>query len=134
MARIWAITPSTVSPRITSYNVCYTKLLRKYLYTDIPFFIGLSNGRAYGMLFDNTFRSYFEMASESDDYYYFYANGGPLSYYFFNGPKIADVLKRRITSYNVCYTKLLRISSALTKARIFGSVFKFSTNWFAPPC
>jgi alpha-glucosidase len=71
----------------------YTKNT-KYLYTAIPFFVGLKQGRAYGIMFDNTYRSYFEMASEDDRYFYFYANGGPLSYYFFNGPKIADVLAR----------------------------------------
>jgi alpha-glucosidase len=66
----------------------------KYLYTSIPFFLGLNEGKAYGLMFDNTHRSYYEMASESEDYYYFYANGGPLSYYFFNGPRIQSVLKR----------------------------------------
>jgi alpha-glucosidase len=66
----------------------------KYLYTTIPFFIGLRNGQAYGILFDNTYRSYYEMASEAQDYYYFYANGGPLSYYFILGPDISDVLQR----------------------------------------
>ncbi|WP_053096255.1 glycoside hydrolase family 31 protein [Frateuria defendens] len=66
----------------------------KYLYTTIPFFLGLRNGQAYGILFDNTFRSYYEMASEAKDYYYFYANGGPLSYYFIAGPRIPDVLQR----------------------------------------
>jgi alpha-glucosidase len=64
----------------------------KYLYTSIPFFIGLKDKKAYGIFFDNTFRSYFEMASESDEYYYFYANGGKLTYYFTYGPKIGDVI------------------------------------------
>jgi alpha-glucosidase len=64
----------------------------KYVYTSIPFFIGLKEKKAYGILFDNSYRSYYEMASESDDYYYFYANGGPLTYYFMNGPEISDVL------------------------------------------
>lgn len=64
----------------------------KYVYTSIPFFIGLKDKKAYGILFDNSYRSYYEMASESDDYYYFYANGGPLTYYFMNGPEISDVL------------------------------------------
>ncbi|WP_445505892.1 TIM-barrel domain-containing protein [Niallia sp. 03190] len=64
----------------------------KYVYTAVPFFIGLNNGKAYGILFDNTYRSYYEMASESDNYYYFYANGGPLSYYFMYGPDIQHVL------------------------------------------
>ncbi|WP_034763145.1 glycoside hydrolase family 31 protein [Rossellomorea vietnamensis] len=64
----------------------------KYIYTSIPFFMGLKNEKAYGIMFDNSYRSYYEMASESDDYYYFYANGGPLTYYFMYGPDISDVL------------------------------------------
>lgn len=64
----------------------------KYLYTAIPFFLGLKDKKAYGIFFDNTYRSYFEMASESDDYYYFYANGGELTYYFIYGPQIKDVI------------------------------------------
>lgn len=64
----------------------------KYLYTTIPFFVGLKDKKAYGIFFDNTHRSYYEMASESDDYYYFYANGGKLTYYFTYGPQISDVI------------------------------------------
>ncbi|ALC80278.1 MULTISPECIES: glycoside hydrolase family 31 protein [Bacillus] len=66
----------------------------KYLYTSIPFFMGLKDKKAYGILFDNSHRSYYEMASESDDYYYFYANGGPLTYYFMYGPEISNVIDR----------------------------------------
>jgi len=66
----------------------------KYLYTSIPFFLGLKNKKAYGIFFDNTYRSYYEMASENDDYYYFYANGGKLTYYFINGPEIGDVIDK----------------------------------------
>lgn len=66
----------------------------KYLYTSIPFFIGLKDKKAYGIFFDNTYRSYYEMASEKDDYYYFYANGGTLTYYFINGPEIGDVINK----------------------------------------
>lgn len=66
----------------------------KYIYTAIPFFIGLKNQKAYGIFFDNTHRSYYEMASESDDFYYFYANGGKLTYYFAYGPEVGDVIDR----------------------------------------
>ncbi|MBC2582230.1 glycoside hydrolase family 31 protein [Clostridium sp. DJ247] len=66
----------------------------KYLYTTIPFFIGLKDKKAYGIFFDNTYRSYYEMASESDDYYYFYANGGKLTYYFVYGPEIEHVIDK----------------------------------------
>lgn len=66
----------------------------KYIYASIPFFTGLKNNKAYGIFFDNTHHSHFEMANEADDYYYFYAQGGELNYYFINGPKMGDVLKR----------------------------------------
>ncbi|WP_246014435.1 glycoside hydrolase family 31 protein [Paenibacillus rhizophilus] len=66
----------------------------RYLYTSIPFFIGLKHQNAYGLFFDNSYRSYYNMANESDDYYYFYANGGKLTYYFINGPEIKDVIDR----------------------------------------
>ena len=66
----------------------------KYIYTSIPFFTGLKSSGAYGIFFDNTHHSMWEMASESPDYYYFYANGGELNYYFINGPKMGDVLDR----------------------------------------
>lgn len=66
----------------------------KYVYTTIPFFLGLKDKKAYGIFFDNTYRSYYEMASESDDYYYFYANGGKLTYYFIYGPQTSDVINK----------------------------------------
>ncbi|BCG57173.1 glycoside hydrolase family 31 protein [Paenibacillus sp. URB8-2] len=66
----------------------------KYIYQSVPFFIGLKDKKAYGILFDNTYRTYYNFAKESDDYYYFYADGGKLTYYFFNGPQIKDVVDR----------------------------------------
>ncbi|WP_332696676.1 glycoside hydrolase family 31 protein [Halalkalibacter lacteus] len=66
----------------------------KYIYVSIPFFMGLKDKKAYGIFFDNTHRSYYEMASESDDYYYFYADGGQLNYYFIYGPEISDVVSQ----------------------------------------
>ncbi|WP_100406149.1 glycoside hydrolase family 31 protein [Bacillus solitudinis] len=72
-------------------NYAYSKE-SKYVYVSIPFFMGLKDEKAYGIFFDNTHRSYYEMASESDDYYYFYADGGQLNYYFIYGPEISDVV------------------------------------------
>jgi alpha-glucosidase len=56
------------------------------LYKTIPFFIGLRAGRAYGLFFDNTWRSVFDFGKESPDYFSFGAEGGELNYYFFPGP------------------------------------------------
>ena len=56
------------------------------LYKSIPFFMGLRNGEAYGIFFDNTYRSTFDFGKESPDYFSFGAEGGELNYYFFFGP------------------------------------------------
>ncbi|HME12409.1 MAG TPA: glycoside hydrolase family 31 protein [Candidatus Acidoferrum sp.] len=56
------------------------------LYKTIPFFIGLRAGKAYGVFFDNTWRSSFDFGKESPDYFSFGAEGGELNYYFFAGP------------------------------------------------
>ncbi|PYU95669.1 MAG: alpha-glucosidase [Acidobacteria bacterium] len=64
------------------------------LYETIPFFIGLRHGRAYGIFFDNTWRSSFDMGAESPQYYSFGAEGGDINYYFFYGPDPKKVLGR----------------------------------------
>jgi len=64
------------------------------LYQSHPFFIGLRNGKAYGIFFDNTYRSSFDMGKESPDYYSFGAEGGELNYYFFYGPSMKKVIER----------------------------------------
>ncbi|MFZ0635137.1 MAG: TIM-barrel domain-containing protein [Candidatus Acidiferrales bacterium] len=62
------------------------------LYKTIPFFIGLRNGAAYGVFFDNTYRSSFDFGKESNDYYSFGAEGGELNYYLLAGPEPKTVL------------------------------------------
>lgn len=64
------------------------------LYQDVPFFIALRDGRAYGLFFDNTWRSSFDMGAGSADRYSFGADGGDLNYYFFYGPDPKKVLER----------------------------------------
>ena len=62
------------------------------LYKTIPFFIGLRNGIAYGLFFDNTYRSIFDFGKESRDYFSFGAEGGELNYYFFAGPEPKKII------------------------------------------
>jgi len=64
------------------------------LYETVPFFMGLRRGKAYGIFFDNTYRSSFDLGTESPDYYSFGAEGGELNYYFFYGPDPKQVLSR----------------------------------------
>lgn len=63
------------------------------LYKAIPFYIGLHSGKAYGLYFDNTFRSYFDFAHERRNVTSFWADGGEMNYYFFYGPEISQVVK-----------------------------------------
>ena len=63
------------------------------LYKTIPFFIGLRKGAAYGLFFDNTYRSSFDFGKESPDYLSFGAEGGELNYYFFAGPEPKKVIE-----------------------------------------
>ncbi|MBZ5561265.1 MAG: glycoside hydrolase family 31 protein [Acidobacteriia bacterium] len=64
------------------------------LYQSVPFFIGLREGRAYGLFFDNTYRSSFDMGAEDRDLYSFGAEGGEMNYYFFAGPTPKQVVSR----------------------------------------
>lgn len=62
------------------------------LYVSIPFFIGIREHKAYGIFFDNTCRSYFNMGASNRRFYWFGAEQGELDYYFFYGPGIARVI------------------------------------------
>lgn len=63
------------------------------IYKTIPFFMGLEKGRAYGVFFDNTYRSSFDFGKESRDYFSFGAEGGELNYYFIAGPEPKKVVE-----------------------------------------
>ena len=64
------------------------------LYQSIPFFIGLRDGDAYGIFFDNTYRTFFDMGASYEDRYLFGSYGGEMNYYFFYGPSIKKVIER----------------------------------------
>jgi alpha-glucosidase len=64
------------------------------IYQTIPFYLGLQNGAAYGIFFDNSYRSYFDFGRSSQQRAWFGAEGGEMNYYFFNGPSIKKILSR----------------------------------------
>jgi len=64
------------------------------LYKTIPFYIGVTGGDAYGIFFDNTFKTFFDFAAEQNDQTSFWSEGGELQYYYIHGPLIMDVVKR----------------------------------------
>ncbi|MEG9437446.1 DUF5110 domain-containing protein [Edaphobacter sp. HDX4] len=62
------------------------------IYKSIPFFLGEREGRYYGVLFDNTWRSSFDFGRANDAKYSFGSLGGPVDYYFLYGPEPRDVM------------------------------------------
>ena len=56
------------------------------IYKTIPFFLGESAGRYYGLFLDNTWRSSFDFGKAQRDAFSFGSEGGPLDYYFIAGP------------------------------------------------
>ncbi|HMG72760.1 MAG TPA: TIM-barrel domain-containing protein [Pyrinomonadaceae bacterium] len=64
------------------------------IYQTIPFYIGLQKGAAYGIFFDNSYRSYFDFGRSSQQRVWFGAEGGEMNYYFFYGPSIKKILNR----------------------------------------
>src|ERR1041385_281094 len=67
---------------------------RDPIYQTIPFYIGLQRGIAYGIFFDNSYRSYFDFGKSSQQRAWFGAEGGEMNYYFFYGPSIKKILGR----------------------------------------
>lgn len=62
-------------------------------YKTIPFYVALKEEATYGIFFDNSFRSYFDMGKERGDRIFFGAIGGQIQYYFIPGGNIKEVVK-----------------------------------------
>lgn len=54
----------------------------KALYKSIPILLCLKKHGAYGVFFDNTFRSNINLGKENTEYFYYTAEDGNLDYYF----------------------------------------------------
>ncbi len=63
------------------------------IYKSVPFYIGLHQENAYGIFFDNTFRTYFDFCQERHEVTSFWAQGGEMNYYFIYGPDMPQVVK-----------------------------------------
>lgn len=64
------------------------------MYASFPFLIGFEDGRAFGLFFDNTFRSRFNVGRSEEDIVSFGADGGYMNYYVLAGPGLGDVVER----------------------------------------
>lgn len=63
------------------------------LYQAIPFYVGLRDGRAYGIYFNNSYRSKFNFGAGNQRYAFFSAEAGNLDYFFIFGPQVARVVQ-----------------------------------------
>ena len=63
------------------------------IYKAIPFYTAIQENKAYGIFFDNTFKSHFDFAHERRNVTSFWAQGGEMNYYFIYGPEMEDVVK-----------------------------------------
>jgi len=63
------------------------------LYKSIPFFLGVSGTRSYGIFLDNTWRTWFDFGKQVRDAVVFGSEGGPLDYYFIYGPTPKQVVE-----------------------------------------
>ncbi|VXB04376.1 glycoside hydrolase family 31 protein [Maribacter litoralis] len=62
------------------------------LYKAIPFYVGLNKGIAYGIYFDNSFKTGFDFSQERRNITSFWAEGGEMNYYFIFGPDMPKVV------------------------------------------
>lgn len=62
------------------------------LYCTTPFYIGVHHQMAYGIFFDNTYKSFFNFGASNNRFASFYADAGEMNYYFIHAPSIAGIL------------------------------------------
>jgi alpha-glucosidase len=82
--------------RLSNWNTdqyAYGKDLDE-LYKTVPFYIALHNKMAYGIFFDNTFKTHFDFCHERRNVTSFWADGGEMNYYFIYGPGIDQVVQK----------------------------------------
>ena len=63
------------------------------IYKSIPFFLEMHDGRTLGVLFDNTYRTFFDFGRQNPAQYTFSAPAGPLDYYILYGPEPKHVVE-----------------------------------------
>lgn len=64
------------------------------IYQSIPFYLGWEDGRAYGLFYDNSHRTRFDLGHTGQEAAAYEAESGVLDYYFFAGPSMKKILGR----------------------------------------
>ena len=63
------------------------------IYSSFPFYIGIHDSLAYGIYFDNTYKSYFNFGASNDRFSSFGAHAGEMDYYFIYGSNIPGIIE-----------------------------------------
>jgi alpha-glucosidase len=63
------------------------------LYSTFPFYIGIHHRVAYGIFFDNTFRSNFNFGASNNRYSSFGSDAGEMNYYFIGGNSVSRIIE-----------------------------------------
>ena len=64
------------------------------LYLSTPFYMGIVEGRPYGIFFDNTHKTTFNFGCSNDRFSYFQAEDGEMNYYIIYQPTVAGIIER----------------------------------------
>lgn len=64
------------------------------IYQSIPFYLGWEDGRVYGLFYDNSHRTTFDLGFTGQEAAQYEAENGVLDYYFFWGPSMKKVIGR----------------------------------------
>ena len=63
------------------------------MYVSIPFFMGLHHGKAYGLFFNNSYRSVFNFGASNRRFASFSFDGGALDQFFIHDASVARILE-----------------------------------------
>lgn len=64
------------------------------LYSSIPFYIGIHHEVAYGIFFDNSYKTFFNFGASNDRFSSFAADSGEMNYYFMHHTSVAGIIKQ----------------------------------------
>lgn len=62
------------------------------LYCSTPFYIGIHQGRQYGVFLDNTYKSFFNFGASNNRFSSIAVDAGDLNYYFIQGDSVAEII------------------------------------------
>lgn len=64
------------------------------LYLSTPFYMGVNEGKTYGIFFDNSHKTTFSFGCSNERFSYFQAEDGEMNYYIFTGTTVASIIDR----------------------------------------